>query len=247
MKKHSDDLLIGFHSVIEAIRANKTIDKILIKKGLTGDLFQECLQLIRTQKLNFQYVPIEKLNRITRTNHQGIIAFSTSITYYDITNLLPSVYEEGRDPFILLLDGITDVRNFGAIARTAEAAGVDAIVIAARKSVSVSADAIKTSAGALTRIPVCKVESIPETIRFLQQSGIKVYGATEKAELNYFEQTYSGPAAIVMGSEDTGISEAVLKRTDALVKIPMMGEIASLNVSVATGVLLFEVLKQRLG
>lgn len=246
MKKKNDDILFGFHSVIEAIKANKTFEKVFIKKDLRGDLFQECFKLIRQANIPFQYVPIQKLDRITRANHQGIIAVVSSIEYHDLSILLPGIYEEGKDPLILILDGITDIRNFGAIARSAESAGVDAIVIGKKGSAIINADAIKTSAGALNRIPVCRVDSISDTIKFLRESGITIIGASEKAENYYYSSDLNSPLAVVMGSEDTGLSSSSIKHVDTLVKIPMMGKLSSLNVSVATGVILFEVVRQRI-
>ena len=243
--KKNNDIIIGFHPVIEAVKANKTIDKILIKKGLRGDLFQECFALIRKFDIPFQYVPQEKLNRITRANHQGIIAQISAIEYQNIEQVLPIVYESGKDPFLLILDGITDVRNFGAIARSAEAAGVDAIIIGTKNAATINADAVKTSAGALTKITVCRTKSISDTLKFLQQSGLMLAGATEKSNELYFQTDLTGPLAIIMGAEDKGLSENTLKQADALIKIPMIGTINSLNVSVACGIILFDTVRQR--
>lgn len=245
MRKRNDENLFGFHPIVEAIKAQKTIEKVFIKKGLRGELFQECFRLIREKNIPFQYVPIEKLNRITNTNHQGIIAFVSAIDYHDIEDIMPQIYEAGKDPFLLVLDGITDVRNFGAIARSAESAGVDAIIIGTKNSATINADAIKTSAGALNRIPVCRVISISETIKFLQNSGVKLFGASEKASDFYYSTDFNVPSAIVVGAEDKGLSPSSLKHIDSLIKIPMLGHIASLNVSVATGILLFEAVRQR--
>jgi 23S rRNA (guanosine2251-2'-O)-methyltransferase len=192
-----------------------------------------------------QKVPLERIDRITRKNHQGVIAFTSAITYQKLENIVPLLYEEGKIPFILLLDGVTDVRNFGAIARTCEVAGVDAIVIPERGSVSVNADAIKTSAGALHSIPVCREKNLKEAILFLKNSGIKVVAATEKAASFYTETDLSLPVAIVMGSEDMGVAPEHLRICDELVRIPQSGTIQSLNVSVAAGVLIYEVVRQR--
>jgi len=244
--KKKDEMLFGFHSIIEAIKSNKTFEKIFIKKGLQGDLFQECFKLIRDADIPFQYVPIQKLNRITRASHQGIIALTSSIEYHDISIVLPGIYEAGKDPLILVLDGITDIRNFGAIARSAEAAGVDAIVIARKGAAIINADAIKTSAGALNRIPVCRVESIGDTLKFLTDSGIVTIGASEKAENKYHDINMDTPLAVVMGAEDKGLSYESLKYVEQLIKIPMIGKVSSLNVSVATGIILFEAVRQRL-
>ncbi len=244
-KQQSLDAVIGFRAIMEAIDAGKTIQKILIKKQLKGDLFQECFALVRKHKIPFQYVPVEKLDQISRANHQGVIALISPIPYYDIEQILPVIFEEGRDPFLLILDGITDIRNFGAMARTAESAGVDAIIIGSKKAAIINSDAIKTSAGALHRIPVCRVENIERTIRYLHDSGIKIFGASEKAQTPYFQADYTGPYALVMGAEDTGLEASVIKETDDLVGIPMQGKTSSLNVGVACGILLFEAVKQR--
>jgi 23S rRNA (guanosine2251-2'-O)-methyltransferase len=196
-------------------------------------------------EISAQQVPVEKLNRITGKNHQGVIAFLSEVTYVDITTLLPSIFEKGDDPLILLLDGVSDVRNFGAIARSAECAGVHAIVIPASGSAAINADAIKTSAGALHRIPVCRHRDLLTVMRFLKESGLRLFAATEKATDSMYATDMRGPAGLILGSEDTGISAQLLKISDSWVSIPMKGTIASLNVSVAAGVVLFEMLRQR--
>ena len=207
---------------------------------------KELFDVLHGTTIQVQRVPQERLDRYTRKNHQGVIAFISAITYQKLEDIIPFVYEQGRDPFIVLLDGVTDVRNFGAIARTCECAGVDAIVIPAKGSVSVNADAIKTSAGALHVLSVCKEKSINQAIRFLQQSGVKVYAASEKAAENYTHIAYDGPTAIVMGAEDTGVSYENLRICDAMIKIPQFGTIGSLNVSVASSILIYEVVRQRM-
>ena len=198
-----NEMVFGIRAVIEAIQADKEIDKILVKRELQGDLSRELFEVLKGRDIPVQRVPAERLDRLTRKNHQGVIAFIPAITYERLENIIPFVYEQGKNPFIVLLDGVTDVRNFGAIARTCECAGVDAIVIPSRGSVTVNADAIKTSAGALHVLSVCKEKSITEAIRFLQASGVKVYAASEKAFENYTAIKYDGPVAIVMGAEDT--------------------------------------------
>lgn len=245
-KKNDNETIIGLRPVIEAINAGKNFVKILVKRGLKGEVCQECLGLAIENNIPVQYVPLEKLNSISRSNHQGVIAIISPIPYQDITTLLPGIYELGKDPFLLILDGITDIRNFGAIARSAEAAGVDAILVGSKKAAMINSDAIKTSAGALNRIPVCREDDLGKTINFLQESGIMIVGASEKANDLYFNADFTGPIAIIMGAEDTGISGTALKRIDKLLKIPMVGKISSLNVGVACGVLLFEGLKQRI-
>lgn len=238
-------MIFGIRAVIEAVEAGKEIDKIMIKRELQGDLSKELFDLLKPLDIPVQRVPMERLNRYTRKNHQGVIAMLSAITYQKIEDIVPFLYENGKDPFILILDGITDVRNFGAIARTCEVAGVDAIVIPARGSVSVNADAVKTSAGALMTIPVCKEDNLVNVIKFLRNSGLKVVSATEKAKNFYTEVDYKGPVALIMGAEDVGVSDESLRLSDDLVKIPQVGTIDSLNVSVAAGVLIYEVVRQR--
>ena len=200
---------------------------------------RELFEVLKGRDIPVQRVPAERLDRLTRKNHQGVIAFIPAITYERLENIIPFVYEQGKNPFIVLLDGVTDVRNF-------ECAGVDAIVIPSKGSVTVNADAIKTSAGALHVLPVCKEKSITEAIRFLQASGVKVYAASEKAYENYTAIKYDGPVAIVMGAEDTGVSMDNLRICDSMVKIPQFGTIGSLNVSVASSILIYEVVRQRM-
>jgi len=239
------EMIFGTRAVIEAIQAGKEIDKILMKRDLQSDLSRELFSIVRETKIPIQRVPQEKLDRLTRKNHQGVIAFISAVTYQRLEDIVPFLFEEGKNPLIILLDGVTDVRNFGAIARTCECAGVDAIVIPSRNSVSVNADAVKTSAGALMNIPVCKEASITEAIRFLKDCGYKVVAATEKAATNYTSADYTNPVALVMGGEDYGISSDNLRICDEMVKIPVFGNIASLNVSAAAAVLLYEVVRQR--
>lgn len=241
-----NEMIFGTRAVIEAVQAGKEIDKILVKRDLQSDLSKELFQVLRGKDIPVQRVPAERLDRISRKNHQGVIAFIPAITYHRLEDIIPFVFEQGKNPFIVLLDGITDVRNFGAVARTCECAGVDAIVIPSKNSVTVNADAIKTSAGALHVIPVCKEKSINQAIRYLKDSGIKVVAATEKASNNYTSASYDEPVAIVMGAEDTGVSTDNLRICDELVKIPLFGTISSLNVSVAASVMIYEVVRQRI-
>ena len=238
--------IFGIRAVIEAIQAGKEIDKVLIKKDLSGDLANELLALLRDSKIPVQRVPIEKLNRITQKNHQGVVAMVAAVTYEKLSNILPTLFEEGRNPFFVVLDGITDVRNFGAIARTCECAGVDAIVIPERGSVSVNADAVKTSAGALHCLPICRERSIVSALRFMKACGVKVVGASEKSNLNYTHSHLSDPVAIVLGAEDVGLSPEVLKMCDETLAIPQFGQINSLNVSVAGAIMIYEVVRQRI-
>lgn len=240
------DYIFGIRAVTEAIEAGKEIDKIFVKKDLNGPLSSELLALARQYEVPVQRVPVERINRITRKNHQGVLAMLSAVTYHKLENMVPMLYEDGVLPFIVVLDGITDVRNFGAIARTCECAGADAIVIPERGSVSVGADAVKTSAGALLHLPVCRERSTVQAIKFLKDNGYMVVAASEKAEINYTQPDYTKPVAIVMGAEDTGISPQALRLCDTFVSIPQMGNIGSLNVSVAAGVMMYEVVRQRL-
>ncbi len=239
------DFLFGFHPLIEAIRSGKEMDKILIKKGLAGELYHELMGLVREGGIPYQIVPLEKLNRLTRKNHQGVVGFVSLISYSPIDEVVQRAFEAGQSPLVMMLDGITDVRNFGAIARSAEVAGVHALIIPEKGGAQINADAVKTSAGALLNIPVCRVRNLGVTAKDLQRSGLRIVGASEKAEKLYHEADLSGPMAIVMGSEDTGISIEILKYCDELVKIPQNGKIESLNVSAASAVLIFEAVKQR--
>lgn len=240
------DCIFGIRAIIEAIDSGKSIDKVLVRKDLGGDLARELFAKIHEYGVLMQRVPQERLNRITMKNHQGAIAMVSPVTYHKLENLVPALYEEGVNPFILLLDGLTDTRNFGAIGRTADCSGVNGIVIPERNSVSVTPDAVKTSAGGLYYVPVCRERDLVTAVRFLKESGIKVVAATEKGAKNYTELDFTVPVAIVMGSEDVGISNEVLRLCDELAAIPMRGNIGSLNVSVAAGVMMYEVVRQRL-
>ena len=241
-----NDFIFGIRAVIEAVEAGRQIDKLLVKKDLHGPLAEELMALVREHRIVTQRVPVERLNRITRKNHQGVIAMVASVNYYTLEQLVPQFYEDGIEPFVVVLDGITDVRNFGAIARTAECCGVGAIVIAERGAASVNADAVKTSAGALMSLPVCRERSIAGAVRFLKDNGYQIVAATEKSDVLYTAGRYDGPVAVVMGAEDVGISPEVLALCDTPVAIPMFGRIGSLNVSVAAGVMMYEIVRQRL-
>lgn len=231
---------------MEAIEAGKEIDKLLIRKDLSGQLASELIEMARANRVVMQRVPVEKLNKITRKNHQGAIALMSAVTYHRLDHLVPQLFEAGTLPFVVVLDGITDVRNFGAIARTCECAGADAIIIPTHGSVSVGGDAVKTSAGALLHLPVCREHSVLSAVRFLKNSGFSVVAVSEKADINYTTADYTCPTALVLGAEDTGISPEVLRQCDRFVSIPMFGHIGSLNVSVAAGILIYEVVRQRL-
>ncbi|MDR1562416.1 MAG: 23S rRNA (guanosine(2251)-2'-O)-methyltransferase RlmB [Dysgonamonadaceae bacterium] len=240
-----NELIFGTRAVIEAIAAGKEIDKILVRRDLQSELARELFTIVKDTNIHVQRVPKERLDRITRKNHQGIIAFMAAVAYQHLDDIVPFLFEEGKTPLIVLLDGITDVRNFGAIARTCECGGIDAIVIPAHNSVSVTADAVKTSAGALMNIPVCKESSIIDAVRYLKNCGYKIIAATEKAKNIYTSADMTVPAAIILGGEDTGISADILKICDELVMIPIFGKIASLNVSVAASIMIYEAIRQR--
>lgn len=240
-----NDYIFGMRAVMEALESGKEIDKVLLRRDLTGDLAKELTAELRNRDIPVQRVPAEKLNRITMKNHQGVIALLGAVPYHKLENVVPAIYEEGRTPFILVLDGITDTRNFGAIARTADCAGVDAIVIPERGSASVTPDAMKTSAGALLYVPVCRVKELDKAVAFLRENGLRIVAATEKGKEDYTKPDMTVPVALVMGAEETGISNSILRQADDLARIPLKGRIGSLNVSVAAGVLMYEVVNQR--
>jgi 23S rRNA (guanosine2251-2'-O)-methyltransferase len=240
-----EDFIFGTRAVLEAISAGKDIERVLLQKKSESAGAQELFSVLRQKNIEFQFVPVEKLNRVTRKNHQGVIAYLSQVSYTPLEEMVSRAYESGKDPFILVLDHISDVRNFGAIARTAECAGVDGIVIPEKGSVRVTADAVKTSAGALMKIPVARVGSLRVTINYLAMSGLSIVSATEKSETGLYEAELGGPIALIMGSEEIGVSASLLELSNKRVKIPMLGEIGSLNVSVAAGVVIYEVIRQR--
>lgn len=244
-RKSNSEFIFGTRAVIEAVLAGKEIEKIFVRKNLESDLFGELLNALKGREIPLQRVPVEKLNRITMKNHQGVVAFLSAVTYQKLEDIIPNLYESGKVPFFILLDGITDVRNLGAIARTCNCAGADAIVIPMTNSAGVNADAVKTSAGALHTLTVCREKNLKDAIILLKNSGVHVIAATEKAEKSYTEADYSGPLAIIMGAEDTGVAAEHLRICDELVRIPLLGNIASLNVSVAAGILMYEAVRQR--
>lgn len=241
-----DNLIFGIRAVIEAINADKPVDKILLQKGLSNELFGQLRNALKGKDIPYQFVPPQKIDRITKKNHQGVIAYLAEVTYYSTEDLLQEVFESGRTPLILILDRVTDVRNFGAVARSAECAGVDFIIIPARGAAQINADAMKTSAGALHRIRVCREDNLKDTIDYLKEYDIQIVACHEKTDTLMYDADLKKATAIIMGSEENGISGEYLKRSDIAVKIPMSGQIASLNVSVATGIVLFEVIRQRL-
>jgi 23S rRNA (guanosine2251-2'-O)-methyltransferase len=240
-----EHFIYGIRPVIEAIKSGKEFDRILLQKNLKGDNFRELFNLVRETGIPFQFVPPEKLNRLSHQNHQGVIAWLSGITYQRIEDILIRVFEDGETPLFLILDGITDVRNLGSIARTAECAGVHAIILPVTGSAQVNSEAIKSSAGALYKVPVCRSHSMKETIRYMKESGLSVLAATEKGQENYSHTDLTLPLCLVLGSEGTGIHPEYLPLCDETVFVPLKGEIESLNVSVTAGVLLFEANRQR--
>ncbi len=237
--------IYGIRTVIEAINAEKPVDKIFIQKGLKGDLFRELETLVRSKGISTSYVPVEKLNRLTKNNHQGVVATISPIVFHTLEDLVENVIATKELPLFLLLDQLSDVRNFGAVIRTAECTGVDGIIIQKKGGAPVTADTVKTSAGAVFKVPIAKVDHLKDAVFYLQASGIKVVAATEKTENTIYSVSFNEPCAIVMGSEDMGISPSILKVVDATAKLPLLGKIGSLNVSVACGVFLYEVVRQR--
>ena len=245
-RKERTDLVFGVHAVIEALKAERSINKILIQKGIQKETFNELRDALKGQQFQLQFVPNQKLDSLTSGNHQGVIAFITPIEYQEIESLVDKMLEEGKKPTILVLDRITDVRNFGAIARTAECEGVDAILIPSKGSALVSSDAMKASAGALNRIPICKTNDLKNSLFYLQQSGLRLIACTEKSDTPLYKVNLRGSVAIIMGSEENGITQDLINMSDMKAKIPMRGLISSLNVGVAAGMVLYEKLRQEL-
>ena len=243
--KDKANSIFGIRPIIEAIESGKIIDKLFIQKGLHNDLFAELWKLVRLKRINYKHVPVEKINRLTRKNHQGVFAFISPVDFHNLEDVIPTLFEAGKNPLILVLDRITDVRNFGAICRTAECAGVDAVLIPEQNAAAINADAIKTSSGALHKITLCRTWNLKLALQFMQESGIQLISCTEKTQDNMYKPDYSIPTAIIVGSEENGVTAEFLKMCDAKAKIPMSGKIASLNVSVATGIILYEAIRQR--
>ena len=240
-----NELIFGLRVIIEAITSNKTIDKVFLQKGLKGELFSKLEMLLNKNSINKSYVPVEKLNRLTKNNHQGAVAQISPIEFHDLERLVLNIAESGKKPLFLLLDQISDVRNFGAIIRTAECTGVSGIIIQKKGGAPINSDTIKTSAGAVFKVPICKVNHIKDAVFYMQASGIKVIAATEKTNDTLYDISFKEPCAIIMGSEGRGINPSTLKVVDAKAKLPLLGDIESLNVSVACGAFLYEVVRQR--
>jgi len=244
--KTPDNVVFGTRAVIETIKAGKTIDKLLIQKGLQNDLLSHLMDLTRKYQIAISGVPIEKLNRVTRKNHQGVIAFVSAIDFVTLHNIVANSYEDGKPPLILILDRITDVRNFGAICRSAECAGVNGIIIPSKGGAMINSDAVKTSAGALNYLSICKENNLLDAVKYLKESGFQIVACTEKTEEHIYAAEFNIPTAIILGSEEDGISTELIEVSHRLCKIPILGKIESLNVSVAAGILLYECIRQRL-
>ena len=246
MQNEKEHQIFGIRAIIEAIQAGKEVDKVFIQQEASGELMKDLMKVLKRANVNFSYVPVEKLNRLTPSNHQGAVATISPISFYNLEKLIEEVIESGKKPLFLILDAISDARNFGAIIRTAECTGVNGIIVQKAGSAPVNGDTVKTSAGAVFNIPICKVEHIKDAIFHLQGSGIKTVAATEKTEQTIYDINLNEPVAIIMGSEDRGINPSVLKIVDEKAKLPMYGTIGSLNVSVACGAFLYETVRQRL-
>ncbi len=243
---HTEDQIFGIRAIIEAINAGKNIDKVFIQKEAKGELMQELFKTMKSKNINFSYVPVEKLNKLTRNNHQGAVASISPIEFVSIEKLVEDVQNQGKTPLFLILDQLSDARNFGAIIRTAECTGVNGIIVQKQGAAPVNGDTVKTSAGAVFNVPICKVDHIKDAVYFLQASDIQTVAATEKTENNIYDIDFKVPMAIIMGSEDKGVNPSVLKLVDHKAKLPMYGTISSLNVSVACGAFLYEAVRQRL-
>jgi len=239
------EMIFGTRAVIEAIKAKRDIEKIFVQAGLNNDLIKELTRVARMQNVPFTFVPEQKLNRLSTKNHQGVVCMLASVQYVDLQNIIDKIFNEGREPFLLIVDRVTDVRNFGAIARTVECAGLDAIIIGDAGNAPLTGDAMKTSAGALSHLPVCREKDLKKTIKFLKESGVQIIACTEKGDKSIYELDLNVPLALIMGSEEDGISPQLLKEADHLAKIPLRGKISSLNVSVAAGISIYEAIRQK--
>ncbi|MCA6379668.1 MAG: 23S rRNA (guanosine(2251)-2'-O)-methyltransferase RlmB [Cytophagales bacterium] len=239
------ETIFGTRAVIEAIKAGREIEKIYIQSGLNNDLIKELINTAATHKAPYSFIPQVKLDRLSNKNHQGVVCVLSAVQYVPLENIIDKCYSEGREPFFLIVDRVTDVRNFGALARTAECAQVDAMIIADKGNAPITGDAMKTSAGALNHLPVCRVKDMKKTFQLLKDNGIQIIACTEKATSTIYQIDLNTPIAIILGSEEDGISPQMLKDADHLAKIPLMGSIESLNVSVAAGIVVYEKIRQR--
>jgi 23S rRNA (guanosine2251-2'-O)-methyltransferase len=242
---NKENVVFGIYPVLEAIKSETVIDKLYVQKGLNSDKIEGIIKLSEKQNVSVNFVPEEKLYRLTKSNHQGVAAITSPVSFYSMDELVENALQNKTTPLFLVLDQISDVRNFGAILRTAECTGVNGVIIQKKGGAPISGDTIKTSVGAIFKIPICKVDHIKDAIFYLQGSGIKTLAATEKTSQSLYKADLRGPLAIIMGSEGKGISKSVLNLTDEQASLPIMGEINSLNVSVACGAFLYEVIRQR--
>ncbi|MEP0366783.1 MAG: 23S rRNA (guanosine(2251)-2'-O)-methyltransferase RlmB [Cyclobacteriaceae bacterium] len=245
MARQLENFIFGIRAVIETIESGKDLEKIFLQKGLKGDLVKQLQALAHQYTIPVSHVPLEKINKFTRKNHQGVVAFVSPVQYHTLEQVIPAIFEAGRTPLILALDRITDVRNFGAIARSAECMGADAIVIPTRNGAQINADAVKTSAGALNFIPVCRERNLIDAVKLMKDSGLNIVSCSEKGNKPLQKTDLVLPAVIIMGNEEDGVSEELLGLSDEVAKIPMTGKIASLNVSAAAGMILYEASCQR--
>ncbi len=241
------NLIYGTRPILEAIIAGKDIDKLFVHRETRNETLSEILREARQRQVPVSFVPVEKLNRFTNQNHQGVVCMLSPINYSALDIVLPTVFDKGEIPLILILDRISDVRNFGAICRSAECAGVHAVVVPSKGAAQINSDAVKSSAGAVFYLPICREESLKKTILFLKNSGVQIIACTEKAEKKIYDYDFSLPTAFILGSEEDGISDEILVKSDYLARIPMKGKTASLNVSVSAGIILYEATRQRSG
>jgi 23S rRNA (guanosine2251-2'-O)-methyltransferase len=239
------EMIFGTRAVIEAIKSGRQIEKIYVQTGLSNDLIKELVNTAKQFKAPYTFTPQEKLNRLSSKNHQGVICVLAAVEFASVENIIDKCYSEGREPFFLIVDRVTDVRNFGALARTAECAKLDAIIIADKGNAPITGDAMKTSAGALSHMAVCRVDDMKRTMRLLKDNGIQIIACTEKAADSLYQMDLNTPLALIMGSEEDGISPQLLKDADRLAKIPINGKIESLNVSVAAGIAIYEAIRQK--
>ena len=244
MNKKSD-IIYGIRTVIEALKSGQHLERVFVQKNLKGELYKELMLELHQSTTPLSKVPPERINKFTRKNHQGVVALISPIQYHSLDHLVPQLFEEGKNPLILILDEITDVRNFGAIARTAECLGVNGVAIPIRGGAQVNEDAVKTSAGAFNYLPICRENSLLDAVHFLQESGFNVVACSEKTDKSISDMDFTSPTAIVIGSEEHGISKQIMERVNHIAKVKMSGQIESLNVSVATGMILYEVQRQR--
>lgn len=238
--------IFGTRAVMEAIRSGREIEKIFIQAGLNNDLIKELINEAKQRSVPYSFIPQQKLNHLGSKNHQGVVCLLATIQYSKIEDIIDQAYSDGREPFLLVLDRVTDVRNFGAIARTAECAGVDAIIIPEKGNAPITPDAIKTSSGALNHLPVCRATDLKKLVKQLKDNGIRVVACTEKTNTDIYKADFNSPLAIILGSEEDGISPELLKAADMLVRIPLKGKVGSLNVSVAAGVAMYEAIRQKI-